>query len=127
VGPVEGARFFLSMLKTLTIALSSDKNCHEDDPTSCLRFSAFQDVPEIRDTEVLIEVYCFSVVRLDVKLLIEHPLGTGSPSITNPMIPCMDGAGVVSEVGADVKRFKAGDCVFFTKGKRFVLVLGFVQ
>lgn len=41
-------------------------------------------------------------------MLLEHPLGTGVPSVTTPMMPCIDGAGVVVEVGRDVRRFREG-------------------
>jgi NADPH:quinone reductase-like Zn-dependent oxidoreductase/predicted transcriptional regulator len=95
--------------------LSSDKGYGSiQEPASVLRFSNYQDLPDIEDEDVLVEVFCFSITRFDVKMLIEHPLGTGTPTVTTPMIPCIDGAGVVSEVGANARRFKVGDGVFFS-------------
>ncbi len=79
-----------------------------------LRISNYLDVPEIEEEDLLVEVFCFSVVRFDVKMLLEHPLGTGAPSVTSPVIPCIDGSGVVCEVGSNVRRFKVGDAVFFS-------------
>jgi NADPH2:quinone reductase len=66
-------------------------------------------VPEIGPADVLIKVGAASVNFPDVLMLTadyQH-----KPEL--PFIPGMEGAGMISEVGADVKNWKAGDRVIF--------------
>ncbi|NYT77756.1 zinc-binding dehydrogenase [Alcaligenaceae bacterium] len=71
--------------------------------------------PSVTDGHLLIEVHACSVNQIDIKIRQGLPIGPVLPSA----IGC-DMAGVVIEVGANVKGFKAGDevygCVAGVKG-----------
>ena len=74
--------------------------------TSAIEFDAVDPRPLPHD--LLIEVRGVSVNPVDVKVRANREPEGGDPRILG-----FDGSGVVREVGADVRRFKPGDHVFW--------------
>ncbi len=69
--------------------------------------------PQIQnDTEILILLHAAGVNPIDTKL---RSRGTFYPDEMPAILGC-DGAGVVAEIGKEVKRFKVGDEVYFCAG-----------
>jgi NADPH:quinone reductase-like Zn-dependent oxidoreductase len=69
-------------------------------------------VPEILPNEVLVKVKAISINPVDVKTRNSEGMLTGLFGDDNPKIIGWDVSGVITEVGADVPNYKAGDEVF---------------
>ena len=66
-----------------------------------------RDVPEIKETEVLVKIHASSLNYRDLMMV----KGTYNPRLKLPLVPFSDGAGEVVEVGSAVTRWKTGDRV----------------
>ncbi|MBD1923225.1 zinc-dependent alcohol dehydrogenase family protein [Microcoleus sp. FACHB-831] len=74
-----------------------------------------QEVPDPtieKDTEILVRLHAAGVNPIDTKL---RKRGTFYPDQMPAILGC-DGAGVVQAVGANVRRFRVGDAVYFCQG-----------
>lgn len=74
-----------------------------------------RDVPEPRilsSNEILIKIMAAGVNPIDTKL---RKSGTYYPDLLPTILGC-DGAGIVVEIGSEVRRFKVGDEVYFCNG-----------
>lgn len=65
-----------------------------------------------KDTEVLVKIKAAGVNPIDTKLR----KGETYYPVKIPMIPGFDGAGIIEEIGSEVRRFKVGDGVYFFNG-----------
>lgn len=74
-------------------------------PDALIEFEA--EIPELGPRDLLVKVKGISVNPVDVKVRANFPAETGTKIIG------YDAAGVVQEVGSDVRRFKVGDEVFY--------------
>ncbi len=72
------------------------------------------ELPPLEPTEILVENHALSLNPLDYKLKNAGLWLTGKASETTPFVLGCEGVGKVAAVGAEVKKFKEGDLVFYT-------------